>query len=172
MAINRAKKETDVQELQERFNTDELVVLTHNKGLTVKDMSKLRAEGRAKGVSFKITKNTLAKIASRGTKFEGLGDMFTGPTGMASSKDSVAAAKVVFDYAKTNDKLVIVGGALGSLMLDRAGVEQLAKLPSLDEIRSKLVGLLQAPATKLVGVLQAPARDLVGVTRAYGEKGQ
>ncbi len=96
--------------------------------------------------------------------------MFTGPTGVASSQDPVAAAKVAHKFAKDHDKLVILGGALGDMILDAAGVEAIAKLPSLDEIRSKLVGLLQAPAQKIAGVMQAPARELVGVTKAYGEK--
>jgi len=172
MGMNRAEKEIEIQELHSRFVNDELVVVAHYSGLTVKDLSGFRNELRKEGASFKVTKNSLTKIAIKGTKFEGLSDMLTGPTGVATSKDPVAAAKVAYKFSKSNDKFVILGGALGSLMLDTKGIEALAKLPSLDEIRSKLLGLLQAPATKLVGVLQAPARDLVGVTRAYGAKGE
>lgn len=171
MGMSRAAKEVEIKELNERFTRDELVVVTHYSGLTVAQMSELRGELRKNGASFKVTKNSLAKIAVKGTKFEAMTDLFAGPTGVATSQDPVAAAKVAYEYAKKNDKLVIVGGALGNLVLDAKAVEALAKLPSLDEIRSKLVGLLVAAPTKLVGVLQAPARDLVGVTKAYGEKG-
>ncbi|MCB1782726.1 MAG: 50S ribosomal protein L10 [Alphaproteobacteria bacterium] len=168
--MSRAQKEAEVLELNERFANDESVVLTHYSGLTVAQMSELRAELRKEGASFKVTKNALAKLAIKGTKFESLDGMFTGPTGVATSKDPVAAAKVAYDFAKKYDKLVIVGGALGEMVLDAKAVEALAKLPSLDEIRAKLVGLLVAAPTKLAGILQAPARDLVGVTKAYGEK--
>ncbi len=171
MGMSRAQKEVEIQELNERFTKDELVVVTHYSGLSVADLSALRTQLREEGATFKVTKNSLAKLALKGTKFEGLGDMFTGPTGVASSQDSVAAARVAHKYAKGNDKLVILGGALGEMVLDAKGIEAIAKLPSLDEIRSKLVGLLQASATKLAGLMQAPARDLVGVTKAYGEKG-
>lgn len=171
MGMSRAQKDAEVKELQELFANDEIIVVTHYSGLTVEDMTKLRADLREAGARFKVTKNTLAKIALKGTQFEGTADMFSGPTGVASSKDPVAAAKVAHKFSKDNDKLVILGGALGADVLDVAGVEALAKLPSMDEIRSKLVGLMQAPATKLAGLMQAPARELVGVTKAYGEKG-
>ena len=172
MGMSRAQKKTEIQSLNERFANDELVVVTHYSGLTVKEMADLRAGLRSEGASFKVTKNTLAKITLKGTKFEAISDMFTGPTGVATSQDFVAAAKAAYKFAKGNDKLIILGGALGELVLDAAGIEALAKLPSLDEVRSKLVGLLQAPATKLAGLMQAPARELVGVTKAYGEKGE
>ncbi|MDH5722527.1 MAG: 50S ribosomal protein L10 [Alphaproteobacteria bacterium] len=168
--MSRAAKKAEIKELNERFSNEELVVVTHYSGLTVSDMRELRNKLREEGASFKVTKNSLAKLAIKGTKYEGLGDMFTGPTGVATSQDPVAAARVAHKFAKGNDKLVILGGAMGEIVLDAAGVEALAKLPSLDEIRSKLVGLLQAPATKLAGLMQAPARELVGVTKAYGEK--
>lgn len=172
MGMSRAQKETEIQALNERFANDELVVLTHYSGLTVEEMETLRSDLRAEGASFKVTKNSLAKIAIKGTKFEAIGDMFTGPTGVATSQDAVAAAKVAHKFAKKHDKLIILGGALGEQILDVQGIEALAKLPSLDEVRSKLVGLLQAPATKLAGLMQAPARELVGVTQAYGNKGE
>lgn len=170
MGMSRAQKEDEIKELNERFTNDELVVVTQYSGLTVSEMTDLRAQLRAEGASFKVTKNSLTKLAIKGTQFEQLGDLFTGPTGVASSQDPVAAAKVAHKFAKDHNKLIIIGGALGDMVLDAAGVEAIAKLPSLDEIRSKLVGLLQAPAQKIAGVLQAPARDLVGVTKAYGEK--
>lgn len=171
MGMSRAQKEAEIKELNERFSSDELVVVTHYSGLTVTEMSDLRAKLREEGGTFKVTKNSLTKLALKGTQFEQIGDMFAGPTGVATSQDPVAAAKVAHNFAKDNDKLIILGGALGEMILDAAGVEAIAKLPSLDEIRSKLVGLLQAPAQKIAGVMQAPARELVGVTKAYGEKG-
>jgi large subunit ribosomal protein L10 len=123
---------------------------------------------RDAGAKFRVTKNRLAKIAIKGSKFEQLADQFSGPTAIAVSEDPVAAAKVVSEFAKTNDKLVILGGALGEKMLDAAGVAALAKLPSLDDLRSKLIGVLQAPAGKLASVVQAPAAQLARVLSAYG----
>ena len=171
MGMSRAQKETEIKALSERFANDELVVVTHYSGLTVHELQDLRAELRKEGASFKVTKNSLAKIAIKGTKFEALNDMFMGPTGVASSQDSVAAAKAAYEFAKKHKKLVILGGALGEKILNTEEIEALAKLPSLDEVRSKLVGLLQAPATKMAGLMQAPARELVCVTKAYGATG-
>lgn len=172
MGMSRTQKADEVKELNERFANDEIVVLTHYSGLTVKEITDLRSQLRAEGASFKVTKNSLAKLAVKGTKFEGIADLFTGPTAVASSTDAAVPAKIIEKFAKTNKNLIIIGGALGEKVLSVAEVEALAKLPSLDEIRSKLVGLLVAAPTKLVGVLQAPARDLVGVTAAYGAKGE
>lgn len=170
MGMSRARKEEEIVSLNKRFSDDEVVVVTHYSGLTVAEITQLRNELRKNGATYKVIKNRLAQRAVKGTKFEGIGEMFTGPTGIATSKDPVAAAKVTYEFAKKNQKLVIIGGGMGETVLDTKGVEALAKLPSLDEIRSKLVGLLVAAPTKLVGVLQAPARDMVGVTKAYGEK--
>jgi len=116
MSMSRQQKEVEVKELNERFANDEIVVLTHYSGLTVAEMSDLRSQLRAEGASFKVTKNTLAKIAVKGTKFEGICDMFTGPTGVATSVDPVAAAKIAYKFAKGNDKLIILGGALGDFI--------------------------------------------------------
>ncbi|MGB4107385.1 MAG: 50S ribosomal protein L10 [Alphaproteobacteria bacterium] len=168
--MTRTEKEAEVKELNERFSNNELVVLTHFTGLTVAQVTKFRRELVANGASYKVTKNSLAKIALKGTKFEAISDKFVGPTGVATSKDPVAAAKVAHNFAKANDKLIILGGQLGDKILDANAVKALAQLPSLDELRAKLLGLFQAPAQKIAGVLQAPARDLVGVTKAYGEK--
>lgn len=172
MGMTRETKATEVAQLNERFEDSEIVLLTQNKGLDAKSITDLRLKMRENDVQFKVVKNTLAKIAVKGTRYEQIADMFTGPVGMATAKDPVAAAKVANDFAKKNDRLVIVGGAYGDMILDEAGIKQLASLPSLDELRSKIVGLLQAPATKIVGVTQAPARELVGVTKAYGEKAE
>ncbi len=170
MPMTRARKKDEVADLRARFEGSELVVVTHNTGLTSREMVEFRAKLRENGAGFKTTKNTLAKIALKGTRFEGMADKFAGPTGIATSADPVVAAKVAQDYAKEHPKLVIVGGALGETMLDAKGVEQLASMPSLDELRGKLVGLLVAPATKVARVLQAPAQQMVGVTKAYSEK--
>jgi large subunit ribosomal protein L10 len=159
MGMNRAEKETEIQELAARFSSEELVVVAHYSGMTVTDLSNFRAELRKEEASFKVTKNTLAKVALKGTKFEGIAPMLKGPTGVATSKDPFAAARVTYNFAKKNDKLIILGGAMGDKILDAKAVETLAKLPTLNELRSKIVGLLQAPA-----------RALVGVTKAYGEK--
>jgi large subunit ribosomal protein L10 len=170
MGMTRAQKSEEVKELQDLFASNDIVVLTHYSGMTVKEISDLRAKLRAEGGRFKVTKNSLAKLALKGTPFEAAADMFKGPTGVAVSKDPVAAARVAHNFAKTNDKLIILGGSLGAEVLNAESVKMLATLPSLDELRSKIIGLLQAPATKLARVLQAPAQALVGVTKAYGEK--
>lgn len=170
MPMSRAKKTVEFEEIKACFEANTLVVVARNDGLTVKQVSDLRARLRAEGGRFKVAKNTLARRALAGSKFEQIGALFKGPVGIAASTDPVAAAKIAQAFAKDHPKFVIVGGALGEMLLDAEGVKALATLPSLDALRSKLVGLLQAPATKLAGILQAPARDLVGVTRAYGEK--
>lgn len=165
--MDRSKKEALVAELHQDFADNVLVVVTHQAGLTVAEVSQLRRQMRDAGCKFKVTKNRLAKIAVKETKFEALDDIFTGPTAIAVSKDPVAAARVAVAFANQNEKLTIVGGALEAKMLDAEGVKALATLPSLDELRGKIVGLLQAPATKIAGVLQAPAGQLARVMGAY-----
>ena len=172
MGMTRAQKQDEIATLKGTMEDSEIVVLTHNTGLDAKSITDLRLEMRKNGVQFKVVKNTLAKIASQGTRYEQIADMFAGPVGMATSQDPVAAAKVAHDFAKKNDKLVVLGGAYGDMILDEAGVKQLASLPSLDELRSKIVGLLQAPAQKIAQITQIPAQQLVGVTKAYGEKAE
>jgi large subunit ribosomal protein L10 len=166
--VDRAQKQALVAELQETFESNNLVVVTHQSGLTVAEVSELRKQMREAGGSFKVTKNRLAKIALKGTKFEGLADQFTGPTAIAVSSDPVAAAKIAVEFANKNEKLQIVCGSLETEALDADAVMALAKLPSLDELRGKLIGLIQAPATKIAGVLQAPAGQLARVFGAYG----
>tara|TARA_Y100001001_G_C7956757_1_gene291010 strand:- start:58 stop:570 length:513 start_codon:yes stop_codon:yes gene_type:complete len=168
--VNRAQKSEAVEQLQQTFGDSEIVVVCHYKGLTVSQLTEFRSKLRAEGGSFKVTKNRLAKIALAGTRYEGLTEYFTGPTGIATSKDPVVAAKVAQNFSKDNENLIILGGALGDKPLDQAGVEQLSKLPSLDELRGKLVGLIQAPATKIAGVLQAPAGQLARIMGAQGAK--
>ncbi len=170
--MDRAKKEQLVAELHQAFVDAALVVVTHQSGLTVAETTDLRGQMRAAGASFRVTKNRLAKLALAGTAYEGTADLFRGPTAVAFSGDPVTAAKVAAKFAKGSDKLTIVGGAMGDILLDVAAVQQLAQLPSLDELRASLLGLLNAPATKIAGVLQAPAGQLARVTRAYADKSE
>jgi len=170
--VDRSKKEALVAELHQDFEDNNLIVVTHQAGLTVAEVTDLRGKMREAGCKFKVTKNRLAKIALKETKFEALEDAFTGPTAIAVSKDPVAAAKIAVEYANENDKLTIVGGALDADMLDADAIKALAKLPSLDSLRGKIVGLLQAPATKIAGVLQGPAGQLARVVGAYAASGQ
>jgi len=165
--VDRSKKEALVAELHQDFEENNLIVVTHQSGLTVGEVSDLRRQMREAGCKFKVTKNRLAKIALKETKFEALEDAFTGPTAIAVSEDPVAAAKIAVEFANENEKLTIVGGALDADVLDADGVKTLAKLPSLDELRGKIVGLIQAPATKVAGVLQAPAVQLARVMGAH-----
>jgi large subunit ribosomal protein L10 len=168
--VDRSQKEKQVEELRGIFDGAELMVLTHQSGLTVAESTDLRSKMRESGARFKVTKNRLARLAIEGTKFAELADQFKGPTAIAYSEDPVAAAKVVVDFAKDNEKLVVIGGALNDKVLETNEIDALAKLPSLDQLRGKLVGLLQAPATKVAGVLQAPAGQLARVFSAYGSK--
>lgn len=170
--MDRTSKEELVASLNQAFSQAGLVVVTHYSGLTVEEMTDLRRKIREAGASYKVTKNRLTRLAINGTQYEPLADMFTGPTGIAVSEDPVAAAKVTVDYAKKNDKLIVLGGAMGNTVLDASGVKALASMPSLDELRGKIVGLLQAPATKVAGVLQAPAGQVARVFSAYGAKGE
>jgi len=171
MGMSRAQKETEIQALNERFVNDELVVLTHYSGLTVEEMETLRADLRGEGASFKVTKNSLAKIAIKGTKFEALGDMFAGPTGIATSQDP-GAAKVAHKFAKDNEKLIILGGALGEEILDVKGIEALAKMPSLDELRATIATLIMSPARNLAGALNAPGGKVAGAIKAVADKAE
>jgi large subunit ribosomal protein L10 len=169
--VNREEKATQIDALNRTFAATTLLVVTRQSGLTVAEVSDLRRRMRAGGASYKVTKNRLARLALKGTKFEGIDSLFVGPTAVAVSKDPVAAAKVAVDYAKENEKLTIVGGALGEKVLDAEGVKALATLPSLDQLRGKIIGLIQAPATKIAGVLAAPAGQLARVLKARAEKG-
>jgi large subunit ribosomal protein L10 len=168
--MDRDQKTAAVAELNRTFSEVGVVVVTRNLGLTVAQSTVLRNKMRDAGATYKVSKNKLAKIAMDGTDYSSLGDMLTGPVGLASSIDPVAAAKVVVEFAKTNDKFEIVGGAMGATTLDVNGVKALATLPSLDELRAKIVGLIVAPATKLATITQAPAAQLARVLSAYAEK--
>ncbi|MBB6122416.1 50S ribosomal protein L10 [Sphingobium subterraneum] len=168
--MDRTQKSEVVTTLHATFAEIGVVVVTRNLGLTVAQSTDLRQKMREAGAQFKVTKNRLANIALKDTQYEQLGTLLTGPIALATSHDPVAAARVVVDFAKTNDKLEIVGGAMGATLLDANGVKALASMPSLDELRGKIVGLLQAPATKVATVLQAPAAQLARVFNAYAEK--
>lgn len=170
--MDRSQKEKLVASLHQALSDTLCVVITHQNGLTVQEVTNLRRQMRAAGASFKVTKNRLARLALAGTTFERLSPMFTGPTAIAYSRDPVAAAKVAVEFANKNDKLRIIGGGLGAQQLDAEGIKTLAALPSLDELRAKLIGLLQTPATRVAAVLQAPAGQLARVLGAYAEQGQ
>ena len=168
--MEKAKKAEVVEDLSGLFAEAGSVVVAHYSGLTVAELSVLRSRMRAAGASFKVAKNRLAVRALKGTAIEGIASLFKGPTGIAYSKDPVAASKVAVAYAKDNAKLVILGGSVGTTALDANGIKALATLPSLDELRGKIVGLLVAPATKIAGIVQAPAGQLARVIGAYSKK--
>jgi large subunit ribosomal protein L10 len=168
--VDRSEKEALVADLHRTFEDTTLLVITHQTGLTVAEVSDLRRRMRQAGATYKVTKNRLTKRALEGTKFQALQPLFTGPTAIAYSDDPVAAAKVCFEFAKKNQKLTVVGGALDEEQLDIGRITDLAQLPSLDELRARLIGVVQAPATKLAGVIQAPAAQLARVLSAYGSR--
>lgn len=168
--MERAKKHEVVTSLKGLFEDTTLVVVTHYSGLTVAQMTALRARMNEAGAGVKVTKNRLARLALEGTRFAGLGEMFTGPTAVAYSRDPVAAAKVAVEFAKGNEKLVILGGALHERSLDADGIKALATLPSLDGLRAKLIALITTPAARIVGVVKAPAGQVARVLAARAEK--
>ncbi|MCW2245548.1 large subunit ribosomal protein L10 [Azospirillum fermentarium] len=168
--MDRTQKEATIADLHSKLQDVSVVVVTHHLGLTVAEVTDLRVKMRAAGASFKVTKNRLARRALKGTQFEGIDGLFKGPTAIAFSKDPVAAAKVAADYAKSNDKLAIIGGSLNGAELNAEGVKALATLPSLDELRAKIVGMIQTPATRIAGVLQAPGGQVARVLSAYAKK--
>ena len=164
--MDRSQKADLVAELKNVFTETGVVVITRNLGLSVAQSSDLRAKMRDAGAQYKVAKNRLALIALDGTRYKPIGDLLKGPTALATSTDPVAAAKVAVDFAKTHDKFEIVGGAMGDTMLDVNGVKALAELPSLDELRGKLVGLIQAPATKIARTLMEPGGQLARIFAA------
>ncbi|SMF74335.1 50S ribosomal protein L10 [Allosphingosinicella indica] len=168
--MDRVQKTEAVAQLKQTFSETSVVVITRNLGLTVAQSTQLRNKMRDAGASYKVAKNRLALIALEGTAYAPIGNLLTGPTAIATSPDPVAAAKVAVDFAKTTDKFEIVGGAMGEAVLDVAGVKALAELPSLDELRAKIIGLVNAPATKIAQVVNAPAAKLARVFGAYAAK--
>ncbi len=168
--MDRIEKEALVASLHETFSAATLVVVTCPLGMNVAQSQQLRMQLRDAGASYKVTKNRLTRLALKDTQFEALCDLFSGPTAIAWSDDAVAAARVAVSFSEENSQLKILGGGLGSEVLDQSGVAALARLPSLDELRGKLVGLIQTPATRLAGVLQAPGGQLARVLSAHAEQ--
>jgi len=168
--MDRSQKADLVAELKSVFSETSVVVITRNLGLTVAQSTDLRLKMRDAGAQFKVAKNKLAVIALEGTRYGPISELLTGPTALATSIDPVAAAKVAVEFAKTNAKLEIVGGAMGDTLLDVAGVMALAALPSLNELRAKLIGLVQAPATKIARTINEPGAQLARVFGAYAAK--
>lgn len=157
--MNREEKTELLGELNELFSSSELVVVSHYKGLTVAEVSELRNNIRKAGAGFRVTKNRITRLALKGTKFEGLVDLFKGPTAIAFANDPISACKACVEFAKTNEKLIIVGGAMGTGVISVDEIKKLASIPSMDELRAKIIGLLQAPGAQLARV-----------TKAYSEK--
>ena len=168
--MDRSQKADSVASLNAVFNEVGVVVITRNLGMSVAQSTVLRSKMRDAGATYKVAKNRLAKLAIADTDYVGIGDFLTGPTAIATSVDPVAAAKAVVDFAKTTDKIEIVGGVMGAQVLNPEGIKALASLPSLDELRAKLVGIVQAPATKIAQLSTAPAAKLARVFGAYATK--
>lgn len=157
--MNRDEKTQLLSELNELFSSAEIVVVSHYKGLTVQEVSELRDNIRKAGAGFRVTKNRITRLALKGTKFEGIADLFKGPTAIAFANDPISACKACIEFSKTNEKLIVVGGAMGTGVLSLAEINKLATIPSMDELRAKIIGLLQAPGAQLARV-----------TKAYSEK--
>lgn len=168
--MDRSQKADSVAQLNAVFQEAGVVVVTRNLGMSVAQSTDLRTKMRDAGASYKVAKNRLARLALNDTDYSGLSDLLTGPTAIAYSTDPVAAAKAAVDFAKTTDRIEIVGGSMGGQLLDEAGVKALASMPSLDELRAKLIGLVNAPATKIAQVVNAPAAKLARVFGAYAAK--
>ena len=168
--MDRSQKADAVAALNAVFQEVGVVVITRNLGMTVAQSTVLRGKIRDAGATYQVAKNSLAKLGLAQTNYEGISDLFTGPTAIAASIDPIAAAKAVVEFAKTTDKIEIVGGAMGSMVLNADGIKALATMPSLDELRAKLIGLVQAPATKLAQLATAPAAKLARVFGAYATK--
>lgn len=170
--MEKAKKKELIDSMNASFNGAGIVIVSHYKGITVAQADELRGKARAAGATYKVTKNRLTKLALAGTAYEQLGELFTGPTAVAyANDDPVSVSKALTEFAKKNESFVILGGALGSVPLKPKDIEALALLPSLDEVRAKLVGLLNAPATRIAGVLQAPGGQVARVIGAHARQG-
>jgi large subunit ribosomal protein L10 len=168
--MDRSEKADLVEDLKRVFSETSVVVVTRNLGLTVAQSTDLRLRMRDAGAQFKVTKNRLALIALEESRYKPIGDLLTGPTALATSGDPVAAAKVAVDFAKTTDRFEIVGGAMGDTVLDLNGLKALAALPSLDQLRATIVGLIQAPASKIARTVNEPGAQLARIFSAYAAK--
>ena len=167
--MNRSEKEQLVSSLREGLLESSLIVVSHQTGLTVAQALDLRRKMREAGAQFRVAKNTLARLAVAGTENEGITPLLSGPTTLAYSKDPVAAAKISVKFANDNDKFNVIGGILNGKLLDAKDVEALSKLPSIDELRAKIIGIISTPATRVAGIVQAPAGQLARVFSAYGK---
>ncbi len=167
--MDRATKERLIESLNATFNQANVVVVTHYLGISASEATDLRRQMRTGGALFRVTKNSLARRALDGTDYGHMADLFTGPTAIAWSEDPVAAARAAVDFAKQNTHMIILGGGLRGTPLDEAAVRSLASLPSLDELRAQLVGMINTPATRIAGVLQAPAGQMARVLNAWAE---
>jgi len=165
--MDRSQKEKAVDDFKKIFEEAEAVIVTQYKGINAQAINDLRTQSRSSDVTFRVTQNRLIKIALEGGVYENIADLFTGPTAIAYSKDVVAAAKVTNEFAKNNENLIVVGGALKEKVLDMDGIKHLASLPSLPELQAKLVGLISAPARQIATVVAAPAKQIITVTKAY-----
>jgi len=168
--MDKIEKNNLINSLNIEFINAKTVVVAHYAGLTVLEASALRNKMREAGGVIKVVKNRLAKIACSKTDKECLSELLVGPTLIAFSKDPIASARVIYDFSKKNNKLIIVGGVFDDQLLDVNDIKNLATLPSLDELRGKIIGVLQAPATKVVGVISAPVRQVASVIQAYADK--
>jgi large subunit ribosomal protein L10 len=168
--MTRAQKTAQIEQVNATLKDAGIALVVHNNGLTVAQMSELRRKMREAGADFKVSKNRLAKLAAKDTQYEAISDLFKGPSAIATSKDPVSVSKGLVDFAKTNEKLVIIGGAYGDKKLDLKAIEALSKLPSLNELRGKIVGMLVTPATRIACVLSAPAGGLARVIAAKSRK--
>jgi large subunit ribosomal protein L10 len=168
--MDRSQKADLVAELKHVFSETSVVVITRNLGLSVAQSTELRLKMRDAGAQFKVAKNRLALIALEDTRYKPIGDLLKGPTALATSPDPIAAAKVAVDFARTTDKFEIVGGAMGDTVLDADGIRALAALPSLDELRATIIGLVQAPASKIARTINEPGAQLARVFQAYSAK--
>jgi large subunit ribosomal protein L10 len=168
--MDRSEKVNVVSSMQESLKASTLVVVTSQSGLTVTEVSDLRDRMRSSGARYKVLKNTLARIAVKGTQCEGITDLLNGPTALSFSQDPVAAARVVVEFSEKNEKIKVLGGCLGDKVLNANEVKALAKLPSLDELRAKILGVILAPASQIASIVQAPAAQLARVFSAYGNK--
>jgi len=171
MAISRAQKIAIAEDVNQRLGESEVVIITKNNGMSVSQVSELRSKAREAGASYKVAKNRLVKRVLPDTRFASLEQYFTGPTAMTTSKDPVGAAKTVVEFAKDNEQLEIIGGAYGDQELDIASIKSLASMPSMDELRAKIISIINTPATRIAGVTQAPAGQLARVIGAYSKKG-
>ena len=158
--MNKEKKKNYINEMTTQFDKSEAVLVAHYQGLTVKQLDDLRSQMRKHGIVFKVTKNRITKLALEKTKCKELSNLFTGPTAVALSEDAITSAKILTKFSKDNNNLKILGGIMGTDILDVAGVQNVATLPSLDEARAKIIGILRSPAQKIASILLAPASKI------------